>query len=86
MPWGNKKAGRYLLTRRVCLGVLPMPPMRCIGWHRSNQAEGKRLSPCPGNCLRPAVNAELAGKLNPTCAATVLTLELVLLPECDYVR
>ena len=38
-----KKAGRYLLTRQFCyLGVLPMPPMRCIGQHQSDQAEDKR--------------------------------------------
>jgi hypothetical protein len=41
---GSKEAGRYPMVRpagRCCLGVLSMPPMRCIGWHQREQGEDK---------------------------------------------
>ena len=74
MQGGIKKAGRFGLTRQV---LLSWSAARSGG---GQETQGSGL----GNRLRPAVDAEFAGKLKLTYVAVAPTLERVLPPERDY--
>jgi hypothetical protein len=73
---GEQKTGCYVLARQVSR-ILGMQAPR---WGQDSQGSS------PGDCLRAAVDTEFAGKRQPTCVAKALTLEIVRLPVCDYVR
>ena len=73
---GYKEAGCYPLARQVLQS-----------WCGAQSGGGQDpQSSCPGNRLRPVVDAEFAGKLKLGCGAEAPTLGSVLLPECGYVR
>jgi hypothetical protein len=74
MPGGNENTSCFSLARQVLLS-----------WCAARSGGGQDpQSSCPGNRLRPAVDAEFAGKLKLTYVAIAPTLERVLPPECGY--
>ena len=83
MLGGNKKRAAIRSSSGFAVSV----------WQQCQLYESRRLdggqdskSSCPGNRTRPGVDTEFTGKLKPTCVAKAPTLEIVLSPECDYVR